>query len=360
MPTVSAERPMQVATAAPHTRSHTTITERIIGLVVITVVAVIGTVRILSDPDHAADLATAWSWPRLALTQLTVAGVAVLLLATIAHHLAAAGAARAASGATFPRAELLGAQFAASAADRVAPAGLGAGAVNIRYFTRRGHLSLAEATGAVSALALVGIPTDIVTFAVLVVGGYLIGVPGAGTEIPTLASRLTHLLPSASWIDLVPAVAFGAALVILLARPKLRARMTLGIRANATGYARAFTGLATQPGRLGKLLITSALTTVILAAGFALSATLIPHGLAISTIGSLMIGYMAASAASNAVPVPGGVGVTETTFTAVLVANGMALGPAVATVLTFRIVTFWLPAVIGMITARALRRRGVL
>ena len=58
-------------------------------------------------------------------------------------------------------------------------------------------------------------------------------------------------------------------------------------------------------------------------------------------------------------PTPGGLGGFEAALVAGLTALHIAAGPAVAAVLTFRLLTFWLPIVPGFIAFRWLQRRQV-
>jgi uncharacterized protein (TIRG00374 family) len=64
-----------------------------------------------------------------------------------------------------------------------------------------------------------------------------------------------------------------------------------------------------------------------------------------------------------AVPItPGGVGVVEATMTGMLVASGAPAGEAIAAVLGYRLVSHWLPIVVGLLVLPTLavsRRRAV-
>jgi uncharacterized membrane protein YbhN (UPF0104 family) len=73
-----------------------------------------------------------------------------------------------------------------------------------------------------------------------------------------------------------------------------------------------------------------------------------------------MIGYMIASAASNALPTPGGIGTADAALTGVLLAAHVPAGNALATVFAFRLLSFWVPALIGLCALAPLRRRGAL
>jgi uncharacterized membrane protein YbhN (UPF0104 family) len=104
----------------------------------------------------------------------------------------------------------------------------------------------------------------------------------------------------------------------------------------------------------------SAATTLALATGFAAAATLTPNGLPGAMFCALMAGYMIASGAGNAMLTPGGIGTADAALVGVLAAAGSPLHIALPTVLAFRLITFWLPAVVGLGCARQLRRCGAI
>jgi uncharacterized protein (TIRG00374 family) len=68
--------------------------------------------------------------------------------------------------------------------------------------------------------------------------------------------------------------------------------------------------------------------------------------------------YLASSAVEALAPTPGGVGPFEAAAVAGMGTLGVAAGPAVAAVLTYRLITYWLPVVPGGIALHVLRRRG--
>jgi uncharacterized protein (TIRG00374 family) len=59
-------------------------------------------------------------------------------------------------------------------------------------------------------------------------------------------------------------------------------------------------------------------------------------------------------------PVPGGMGVTEAALTAGFVAIGVDSATAVGAAIMYRIITFYLPPIIGYLTLRSLRRHSYL
>jgi uncharacterized membrane protein YbhN (UPF0104 family) len=73
------------------------------------------------------------------------------------------------------------------------------------------------------------------------------------------------------------------------------------------------------------------------------------HASATAVFGS----YIVAAAASQVVPVPMGLGSFEAVLVAMLCIVGIALEPAMTATLLFRVFTFWLPMLPGLVLARA-------
>jgi undecaprenyl-diphosphatase len=70
--------------------------------------------------------------------------------------------------------------------------------------------------------------------------------------------------------------------------------------------------------------------------------------------------YFGASAVAAVAPTPGGLGALEAALVAGLGAAGLARPPAIAAVISYRLVTYWLPVVPGVVLWRVLRRRQIL
>ncbi len=323
--------------------------------------AVVVTIIVLAaDRGLQAVIGTATSAGVSALGSTTLAVLIALTVVAVLYQVAAAGAARAAAGVPLPFAELLGVQFVAAAANRLTPVGLGSVAVTGRYFTRRGRLAPAQSAAALTSLSLLGGLADVAAFAILIAAGSAIGLAGAARELPTLAERLAAIIPRPAgwWLWTAGAAAvIGIGVGIVLWR---RHRVARRVGAALRHYAAAVATLLARPRRLAGLLSASAATTLLLAAGFAAAAILTPAGLPSGDAGALMIGYMVAAAAGNLVPTPGGIGGVDAALVGVLLASGVPLAHAVATVLVFRLITFWAPALLGLCLVRGLRRRGAL
>lgn len=74
----------------------------------------------------------------------------------------------------------------------------------------------------------------------------------------------------------------------------------------------------------------------------------------------MALAYLVGMAVSSAAPTPGGLGVAEAALVAGLVGVGVATAPAVAGVLLFRLLTFWLPTAPGALALRRLRTTGAI
>jgi uncharacterized membrane protein YbhN (UPF0104 family) len=267
-----------------------------------------------------------------------------------AHYLATAVAARAASGLRLPYGEAVLVQLAAAAANRLSAAGIGGSAVNARYFVQRG-LPSSSAIGAVVALSVFGAVSDLLVLLLLILVGQRLGLTGVPSELSVLSSRVSGPASSLlSWWGLAAAV-----LVLVIALAAVRRFCDRLARARRHFWS-PIQFLLRRPRRLLTLLAASGSTTLILACAFVLSVRMVPGGAATAGSGALLIGFMLGSAAGNAVPVPAGAGSTETALVAVLVASGLPTTRAVEVVLVYRVITFWLPALLGLPAARRLRR----
>jgi uncharacterized membrane protein YbhN (UPF0104 family) len=300
------------------------------------------------------------SWLSSTDSALTWTTALCLSLMIGLQYLAAAVSARAAAGVELPYGELVAVQLAGTAANSVTPVGLGGATLNGRYFARRGRLQPAQSAAAVSVLAVFGGTADLLAFAVLVGLGSLVGLAGASDEVPLLGHRLVGLFPAPSpaWLWVLGALATIAGVIATssLRRTHLVQRAATGARS----YFCTIALLIRRPARMAVLMGASASTTLLMALAFATIAILGPAALPASTAGALMIGYMLASAAGNAVPTPGGIGAADAAFTGVLLAAHVPLATAVGTVLAYRLVTLWAPVAVGALLVRPLRRRGAL
>jgi uncharacterized membrane protein YbhN (UPF0104 family) len=327
-------------------------------LVVLAGLVLLGAAAVASvaalDGDGGADTYVLVGRVAADLTRVGWAAAALVLAFTFAHYLATAVAARAASGIALPLREVFLVQLAAAAANRLTPAGLGGSAVTARYLTRRG-LPAAGAVGCVTALAGFGVLADLIVLAALLGVGPLIGFSGGRSESRLLLHRVLSLIRplNSVWFDIGCGVLILAAVAFAVSRRR-RSAETL------RRFWAPLRQLAQRPRALSTLMSASALTTLVLAGGFVASTHLIPG--ARPHVGALVlgVGYLLGAAVGNAVPTPAGVGSTEAALVAVLFTAGVPAAHAVEVVLVFRLLTFWLPAALGVLATRRLRRARAL
>jgi uncharacterized membrane protein YbhN (UPF0104 family) len=325
------------------------------------IAAATGSVSAVDDSDHAADLTAVLKWLAHLFSGMTWPVVTCLIAVSICHHVAASIAARAAAATPLPFLELVGAQYVAAAANRVAPAGLGSAGVTGRFMTRRGRLSTTQATAAVSALALLGALADVAAFGCLIGVGSALSLTGATGEAPRLVSHLTGLVPMSGAAARYLVIGVAALLTVTTALLVTRkSAMTHRLVAAVRDFGRSLLEFARNPLRLMSVIAASAATTLILAAGFAAVAIIGPTQLPPSHFAAFMIGYMLAAGAANALPTPGGIGTADAALTGVLLTAHSPMSAVVATVLAYRLVTFWAPAAVGVVLLRPLRIRGAI
>ncbi len=274
-------------------------------------------------------------WPVIEAGAYRLAGadarwLALGATATAATWACSALAQQGAVAEALPGGRLVAVQFAASAANHVLPAGLGAGAVNLRYLTRCG-LSVPRSATALAVKATVGAVTRGVLIAVLALAG-----PGflRLPRVPTVAVAAALL------------VAF--ALVILLSGPLRRAWRAVGadVRAVHRLPARA---VALRGGSLAfASLHALVVVTVTRALGLPLPAD------------RVALARLAADSAAVLLPTPGGIGSLDAALTPALKVAGAPGSAAASVVLGYRLLTVWLPLVPGLVALGVLMRRKTL
>ena len=288
----------------------------------------------------------------------------VLAALVALHYVAAAAAVRAVAGLRGRAGEIGLVQLAAAAANRVTPLGLGAGAVNVRYLCRRGS-NPAQAVGAVAALGVLGAAADlIVTLAVWLAD------QGKSASSPSatglLRLRLAHALRGFSPAPLLRPVVLLVLAGLLLGLWQLRRARTTsttrpgGLSGSAQRAAASVLALRRRPLALLVLMVSSGATTAVLAVAFVVSVHAVAGGPTTVGVSTLLLLFLVSSAAASSVPTPAGIGATEGALVAVLLLAHDSTSHAVQAVILFRLVTFWAPVPLGLLAARALRRRGML
>jgi uncharacterized membrane protein YbhN (UPF0104 family) len=230
-------------------------------------------------------------------------------------------------------------QVASSFANRLTPASLGGMGLNVRYLQRAG-LDRPAAVGAVAVNTAAGVLVHVL--------GLLLAVALLGR-----ARTTTPHVPQ-GWPVLVVLVAVLAAGGLLLLWSPLGRRRVVGPTLRA---GRELAGVLRRPGKAAQLLGGSAGVTLTYA--LALAGCLAAFDAQVPLAGTVAV-YLAGAAVASVSPTPGGLGAMEAALVAGLTAIGAAAGPAVAGVLAFRLLTFWLPILPGWLAYRALRADGTI
>ena len=114
--------------------------------------------------------------------------------------------------------------------------------------------------------------------------------------------------------------------------------------------------LARSPIRLVALFGGSLGVTLAYICAMAASVAALGGGVSFAEVGAV---YLGASMIAAAAPTPGGLGALEAGLVAGLTGVGMDPGEAVAAVLAYRLVTYWLPILPGWFGLHVLERRGL-
>jgi uncharacterized membrane protein YbhN (UPF0104 family) len=229
-------------------------------------------------------------------------------------------------------------QVASSFVNRLTPASLGGIGLNVRYLQRIGL----ERSAAVAAVAVDTAAGVLVHLAGLLVAVALVGHAGVGTaHIPE------------GWPVLVAVAAVLAAGGLLLWSPLGRRRLVVP----ALRAGRELAGVLRRPGKAAQLLGGS--VGVTLAYALTLACCLAAFGAQLPLVSTVAV-YLVGAAVASASPTPGGLGALEAALVAGLTAVGAQTGPAVAAVLAFRLLTYWLPVLPGWLAFRALRADGTI
>ena len=209
-------------------------------------------------------------------------------------------------------------QLASSFVNRVSPANVGGMALNVRFLQKAG-VPTPEAVTGVGLNSIVG---AIVHMLLLVLfftwagqgGGAAFSVPGGSKMLAVLAILLAII---------------GIVLATRRGRRLARVRV-LGFFKRSWG---SIVVLARSPVKIAALFGGSLIVTLAYIGALAAAVLAVDGGLSIAEVGAVVAG---------------------------LTGVGMASGPAVAAVLSYRLVTYWLPIVPGWFSFHVLERRGLI
>jgi uncharacterized membrane protein YbhN (UPF0104 family)/tRNA A-37 threonylcarbamoyl transferase component Bud32 len=268
--------------------------------------------------------------------------VLAAMLASVATYF---GAALALVG-SVPDPVPVGSAFATSVAtaftNAVAPAGVGGMALGVRFLQRLGVATPVAVTG-------VGVKT---------ISGLFVHITLMGATVLALGRAEVINGVTIPW-SLIGWVALAVVVIVVCVAALPIARRWAGqvIFARAGEALRGMGEVLRSPRRLVALIGGASLTTIAYAACLVLSAQAVGVSAPIS---ELVIVSLTASIVASVAPTPGGLGAAEAAYAAGLAAIGLSASSALAVVLIFRGVTFWLPILPGYLSLRALERRRLL
>ena len=151
------------------------------------------------------------------------------------------------------------------------------------------------------------------------------------------------------------AVLFAVAGVVIATRRGrhlVRTRVGPALRRSLAGVVL----LARSPARLALLFGGSVGVTLAYIAALACAMASFDSGTSFAQIGAV---YLGASLIAAAAPTPGGLGAIEAALVAGLTGVGVDPAIAVAGVLSYRLLTYWVPILPGWLSFRRLDRRGL-
>ncbi len=232
--------------------------------------------------------------------------------------------------------------FAQGFLNRFTPANAGGMALRARYLQREG-VELSVGAAAVGLTSVVSGAVQAVFIVVFLVWG------GASDELsrfrlPSATRTLGILVIVCVVIGAVALSGWGKRVVV----PRVKQSVGPGLA--------SFVALARRPRKLAQLFGGTALAKLATIAAFTVCASAMGVNMDFARIGAL---YMVANTVGAAVPTPGGVGGLEAALTAALISAGVDAPTAGATVLVFRLFTFWFPTLPGWACLQRAQRTGV-
>jgi undecaprenyl-diphosphatase len=234
------------------------------------------------------------------------------------------------------------AQFASSFVNRVTPANVGGMALNVRFMQKAGIEPAKAVTGVglnTAAGAIVHVVLLFVFLAWAGQGG------GSSFKIPTSSKLLIAIAVILAVVGIVLATKKG--------RRVFRVHVVRWLRQSVSSMA----ALARSPVKLAELFGGSAGVTVAYIAALYASVLAFDNSVSFAQVGAV---YLGASIIAAAAPTPGGLGAMEAALVAGLTGVGMDSGIAVAAVLAYRLLTYWLPILPGWLSFHALERRNLI
>ena len=241
-----------------------------------------------------------------------------------------------------PAGRTLELQVAESLTSMATPESIGSLALTMRFLTKQG-------LGAAEAAAVDGLSSFLTTF----VGVILVPLGAIFAASSLDVAALKKDVPSGQWELIVAVVVLAGFITAAIKFPRLRRRIhTFG--GTIAGYLRQILAHPTRGLTIGagELLTASAQVATM---AFVLAALGAPINIA-----AILVITQIASAASNVVPIPGGLGAPEAILIAGLSSVGVGHTEALLAALIWRYLTYWLPPIPGAILLYDLRKHRLI
>jgi glycosyltransferase 2 family protein len=161
-------------------------------------------------------------------------------------------------------------------------------------------------------------------------------------------------MPSSSKLLVVIAVVM-ALLGIAMATRRGRRLVTTHVVPAVKQSLASVVSVSRSPRRLLALLGGSTCVTLAYVLALTCASNAFDGGVSLAQVGAV---YLGASLLAAAAPTPGGLGAMEAALVAGFTAIGMDGAVAIATVLGYRLATYWLPILPGWISLRIMERRN--
>lgn len=226
-------------------------------------------------------------------------------------------------------------QLATYFTNRLLPSGLGGIGFNALYLVRSTKMSRTDAAVFATANNLIGFVAFSLCF------GITVALSNSKLHLPDIPSRGTLI-----------AIGVCALIVCLIVTFfKNIHKKVIDFLGHLVSVAMT---IIRNPGRL--------LASVLYSVGITISYTVVlwastkSVGISISLV-DLFIAFIAGNAALTISPTPGGIGAVEASITAVLVSVGVSPSLALAAVILFRTISYWIPIIPGYIAFRTATKR---
>lgn len=220
-------------------------------------------------------------------------------------------------------------QLASGFAGKLAPAGIGGFALNTRYLTKQKH-SVVEASAVMAVNGSLGFMGHIL----IIVAAFTFG-------SQTLSDTISVSLPVTTWLLIVLGVACLLLLLVVIGPIRRRLQKIAKDMRTVSKYYQK------RPLALIKAFVGASLVTLLFASALNLCAYAL--GFDLTPLQVLLV-YTAGTIGIALTPTPGGLGGAEAALTAALVAVGLETSQALSVALLYRLLSYWLPILPGLIT----------